>query len=77
MKLYLYFTLVFIINGVFAQYQGPIPALTSGYGSMGSNAVSVSNITNDHFNQVYSHLLMVVCLLWFSNVDILLKYVSI
>jgi len=49
MKLHLNLILILITNGVFAQYQGPIPALTSGYGSEGSNAVSVVNITNDHF----------------------------
>ena len=48
-KFNLYIILFFITNVGFAQYQGPIPALTSGYGSQGPNTVSVINITNDHF----------------------------
>jgi len=48
-KLNLYLILFFITNVAFAQYQGPIPLLTSGYGSQGPNTVSVINITNDHF----------------------------
>ena len=50
MKQYLLIIITTLItNGLWAQYLGPIPALTSGYGSEGLNAISVSNITNDHF----------------------------
>jgi dienelactone hydrolase len=37
-------------NITFAQFQGPISAITSGYGSDGLLPVSVTNITNDHFS---------------------------
>jgi len=49
MKKYFYFLLLLFTNQVFAQYQGPIPALTSGYGSEGPLTVSVENIANDYF----------------------------
>ena len=49
MKLHLIIILILFSNGVFSQYQGPIPALTGGYGSEGQNEVSEINITNDHF----------------------------
>lgn len=49
MKQNIYLILCLITNGIFAQYQGPVSAITSGYGSEGSNSISVANITNDHF----------------------------
>lgn len=41
--------LVLAISNCFGQYEGPVPAITSGYGSFGTDNVSVSNITNDNF----------------------------
>jgi pimeloyl-ACP methyl ester carboxylesterase len=41
--------LVLVSTGLSAQYQGPIPPITSGYGSDGPNAVAVSMLVNDHW----------------------------
>lgn len=49
MKLRLITILLFITTIGFSQFQGPIPAITNGYGSEGTHSVSVTNITNDHF----------------------------
>ncbi len=49
MKIYFYLILTFITNGLFAQYQGPVTAITSGYGSNGVYSVSVISLTNDHW----------------------------
>ena len=37
--------LVLAISNCFGQYEGPVSAITSGYGSFGTDNVSVSNIT--------------------------------
>ncbi|WP_157811798.1 T9SS type A sorting domain-containing protein [Tenacibaculum sp. SZ-18] len=42
-------TLFLAISNCFGQYEGPVPAITSGYGSFGTNGISVSYITNDNF----------------------------
>ncbi len=49
MKIYLYIIFILITNGLFAQYEGSIPTITSGYGANGSHPVSVISLTNDHW----------------------------
>lgn len=49
MKIKILIILTLLAKFTFAQFQGPVPAITSGYGSDGAFPVSVINITNDHF----------------------------
>ncbi|MBS2097596.1 T9SS type A sorting domain-containing protein [Carboxylicivirga linearis] len=49
MKYLLIFILSIFFTKINAQYQGPIDAITDGYGANGKNDVSVMNITNDYW----------------------------
>ncbi|MEM6263640.1 MAG: T9SS type A sorting domain-containing protein [Bacteroidota bacterium] len=51
MRNYLLFILVSFSTGLWAQYQGPIAPISSGYGAKGPNAVEVINLPNDRFPQ--------------------------
>ena len=47
-----HFTVVIVILSIancFGQYEGPVPAITNGYGSFGADSVSTVNIVNDNF----------------------------
>lgn len=48
-KFYLLLLLSSTTSLATAQYQGPIPPITSGYGSAGSFEVDVVSISNDYF----------------------------
>lgn len=48
----LFLTLILFSNGLFAQYTGSVPPISSGYGADGAHSVSVTTISNDHY---FSH----------------------
>jgi len=52
MKTKILILLTLLAKFTFAQFQGPIPAITSSYGSDGILPVSVTNLTNDHYSTI-------------------------
>ena len=48
-KVFITFFIIIIVSNIFAQYQGPIPKISSGYGTDGNNDVSVNTLINDHW----------------------------
>ena len=48
-KSFLTISLIISLSNLSAQYQGPIPKITTGYGADGNNDVVVSTLINDHW----------------------------
>jgi hypothetical protein len=48
-KYFLSLIFVFISSQVYSQYEGPVTQIANGFGAQGLNAVSVANLTNNHF----------------------------